>query len=189
MRPAPRLERKKAFRLPHAKAKASRQVERRPSFAARVFELLFQRKASSLDESRPKSWSGTPEKAAPEAALEPLVRHASTNVILPRGPGCSIRPAADLDETGEEEDKCDASWRQRQTNCVNCGGLFFISQSTLSCGSSRFCSLDCKTTFEYVNYLQEVLAEHVLSVSDGSSDSSLDDSEYDVEEVEADQLF
>lgn len=95
---------------------------------------------------------------------------------------------------GEESvggDCCDASWRQRQAHCTNCERLFFASGSGTASSPGRFCSLDCKTSFEYVNHLQEVLTERLSAPSSASSgsfedgDSSSDEADY---EMDADQL-
>ncbi|KAG7388581.1 hypothetical protein PHYPSEUDO_012218 [Phytophthora pseudosyringae] len=197
---APQLERKRAFRVTSddgAATKPHSATTRRPSFAARMFSLFFKGRPSPTG-TRPKSWSGEP-KPTPTAAKDTLVRRASTNVIIPSGSEPSVRPAPGLtkheqireESGGDHEDKSDASWRQRQTHCVNCGRLFFISLSTLSCSAARFCSLDCKTTLEYVNHLEEVLAVHMLGGSSDCSDSlgsSSDEGEYDVEEFNVDQF-
>ncbi|ETI46428.1 hypothetical protein F442_09121 [Phytophthora nicotianae P10297] len=158
-----------------------------------MFRLIFKSRQSS-DETRPKSWSGKPE-SVPTAATEPFVRHASANVIVPSRYSSSEQPASRTrsirEETGDDDDDCDSSWRKRQTHCVNCECLFFTALSSLSCDTGRFCSLDCKTSFEYVNHLEEVLAAHMRGGSDATSDSlgsSSDEDDYEVEEFDLDQL-
>lgn len=181
----PRLERKRAFRVTSTdgvSTKLHSAIERRPSFPARMFQLIFKRR-SSTDKTRPKSWSGQPESASAET----LVCHTSANSIISSESRSSTSGLTTRDD--DSEDKCDASWRQRQTHCVNCERLFFVSLSTLSCGTAGFCSLDCKTTFEYVNHLEEVLAVHMLGASAASLDSSSDEDDYLVEEFDVDQLL
>ncbi|KAF4035579.1 hypothetical protein GN244_ATG12395 [Phytophthora infestans] len=149
----PRLERKRAFRVSSSKG----AIAHRPSFASRMFKLFF-KQTSSPDEARPKSWSGEPEPE-PTASIEPLIRHASANVIIPRRHSSSERASRtrSIREENGDDDDCDSSWRKRQTHCVNCECVFFTALSPLSCNAGRFCSLDCKTSFEYVSRLEEVL--------------------------------
>ncbi|CAH0473496.1 unnamed protein product [Peronospora belbahrii] len=156
-------------------------TEHRPCFAARVFTLIFKRR-QSVDKSRPKSWSGQPTSAS----VETLARHTSARSMITRqsGPLASEVTSRNTDDDYDH----DSSWRKRQTHCANCGRLFFVSLSALSCGSTRFCSLDCKTTFEYVKHLEELLAEHMLKTSSCNGSSS-DEDDYKVEEVDVEKLL
>lgn len=66
--------------------------------------------------------------------------------------------------------------------------MFFTALSPLSCNAGRFCSLDCKTSFEYVSRLEEVLAMHMLDDGCNSLVSSSEEGDYEVEELDLDQL-
>ncbi|CEG41050.1 uncharacterized protein PHALS_11219 [Plasmopara halstedii] len=184
-----RLERKRAFRVTKSGlTKPCPSVARRPSFVARMFKLIFKR-GLFRDETRSKSWAGKPE---PKPAAEPLVRYASAHVIsIPYEPlmHSELKVRSCSEKNGDDDsDECDASWRQRQTHCINCEVLFFTSLSSLSCSAGRFCSLDCKTSFEYVHHLEHVLAVHTLQKNIDSFDSSSDEDGLDVEEFDLNQL-
>ncbi|KAL3657570.1 hypothetical protein V7S43_017537 [Phytophthora oleae] len=176
------LERKKAFHVVTNDEVSTGLHHATPSFAARIFQLIFKRKSSS-DDARPKSWSGKP-KPSPTTAKESLARHASAIIPIEFKP--SVQSAST--RTTRNEEHC-ASWRQRQTHCVNCGRLFFTILSPLSSSAGQFCSLDCKTSFEYVNHLEEVLAQHMLGERSESLGSSSDDEDYEVEELDVEQLW
>ncbi|CAI5742930.1 unnamed protein product [Peronospora destructor] len=128
-------------------------TEHRPCFAARMFTLIFKRRPSA-DKSRPKSWSGQ-QKSTP---VETFVRHTSVNSMVSRVLGSLTSELNTSRNADGNDNNRDSRWRQRQSHCVNCERLFFISLSMLSCSSTRFCSLDCKTTFKYVKHLDELLA-------------------------------
>ncbi|KAG1689969.1 hypothetical protein DVH05_001799 [Phytophthora capsici] len=176
------LERKKAFRVTtnnEVSTGLHRVTPRRPSLAARIFQLIFKR-ASSPDDTRPKSWSGEPKPSPKES----LTRHASAIAPVDFKPS----PQSKTTHTTRNEDH-DKSWRELQTHCVNCGRLFFTILSPLNSTSGRFCSLDCKTSFEYVNHLGEVLAHHMLEGNSESLGSSSDDEDYEAEELDVEQLW
>ncbi|CAI5720518.1 unnamed protein product [Peronospora effusa] len=162
-----RLEQEEAF-LVTSNMKASTKLhsvtEHRPCFAARMFTLFFKRRPSA-DESRPKSWSGQPNSTPVETSVRYSVNSMDSRVSGSMISEFTSRNADDDDDTQ------DSSWRQRQAHCLNCGRLFFVSLSMLSCSSTRFCSLDCKTTFEYVKHLEDLLAVEILWTS--SCNSSL----------------
>ncbi|ETP44264.1 hypothetical protein F442_09124, partial [Phytophthora nicotianae P10297] len=71
------------------------------------------------------------------------------------------------DDSGSE-----ASWRKRQTRCMNCERLFFKSMSMLSNTEGRFCSLDCKANFEYLTQLQQTMN---VEMADSAASSGLFD--------------
>lgn len=164
-----RLEREEAFLITNSMKTPidiHSVTEHRPCFAARMFTLLFKRRPSA-NENRPKSWSGQPHSTP----VETFVRHTSANSMVSRVSESRASELASCNADGNNDNR-DSSWRpQRQAHCVNCGRLFFVSLSMLSCSSTRFCSLDCKTTFEYVTHLEELLAVEILWAS--SCNSSL----------------
>ncbi|KAJ8571905.1 hypothetical protein ON010_g4928 [Phytophthora cinnamomi] len=164
-------------------------LARRPSFASRTMEPIFSRRRPTR-ESRTKSWSEPPSAATPVN----LVHHASASIIIPAGTSSSTLRCTQSQQTREEavEGKYyDCNWQRRQTHCMNCGSLFFTSRSRLSSSPSRFCSLDCKTSFEYVTRLQEVLTEQMSAaspISGSLDDSSSSEGDYELEDYQADQL-
>jgi hypothetical protein len=169
----------------------------RPSFASRIVQFVFRRGSDSpATETQHKSWSGPVATAGTTPASATLTRHASASILIP-SPHCSSaasisrrsqpRDVLGRDSVADDDATCsDASWRQRQTHCVNCEQLFFTSMSALSNSAGRFCSLDCKTSFEYLNQLQQVLdGQAFLGMSRGSSSvGSWDSSARDQVEVE-----
>ncbi|OWZ11703.1 hypothetical protein PHMEG_00015239 [Phytophthora megakarya] len=186
----PRLERKNAFRIIDNGAASTRPQPCHPSFTARMFNFLFNLKPQS-DETRPKSWSGQSQPAT--TATSSLVRHVSAKAIISSGPNSSSQVTRKTrtirEEPGDEDETCNTSWHQRQIHCVNCERLFFVFLSPISCAAGRFCSLDCKTNFEYVRHLSDLLAEQMLEASATSSDlGTSSDEEYHVEELDLDQL-
>ncbi|KAG3149096.1 hypothetical protein C6341_g17144 [Phytophthora cactorum] len=153
-----------------------------------MFTLIFKGGRSSSDEAQSKSWSGELE-AVPTAATEPLDRHASANVFIPSRYQPAARTRKICEEIGDDDgDECNASWRKRQIHCVNCECLFFTALSPVSCSAGRFCTLDCKTSFEYVNYLEDVLTVHMLGDSGVSLDSSSDEDDSEGEGFDLSQL-
>ena len=180
---APRLERKRAFRVTggHEAPKKPRHAsENHLGFATRIFTLFFKRRLFA-EISQPK-WFGRSNATS----VENTTRHSSVQRMIVSGFGLtaleiSSRYAAD-------DKKSDSDWRQRQTQCVNCGRLFFKSLSTLHPDTGRFCSLDCRSTFEYVDRLERLIAGHMLGGSICSNSSSNED-DYAIEEHDVDELL
>ena len=180
----PHLERKKAFRVTgdHEAPKKHRSAsESHFGFASRIFTLFFKREPFA-DIPLSKSWSGQPNTAP----VENLTRHSSVQTIAVSGSNSTA-----IERTArytDHDDKGDSGWRKRQAHCVNCGRLFFVSLSTLNCDNGPFSSLDCRSTFEYVDHLEKLLAGHMLGGSIGSSSSSNED-DYAVEELNVENLL
>ncbi|KAL4123578.1 hypothetical protein PRIC2_009431 [Phytophthora ramorum] len=166
---------------------AEHVIASRPSLASRVVQLLFQRGRRTA-EQEPKSWPGCSKPLA--APMPAVVKYQSTTSIsIPNSLSSSTlqstsslqsawaaakRTSARRVRYEPDNDDCSSkpSWRQRQAYCVNCEHLFFASLST---SAGRFCSLDCKTNFEYVSHLQEVT---MLGLQTASGSASSDD-DYD----------
>lgn len=146
----------------------------RPSFASRMIRLVFKRRRRSADEQA-KSWPGcakpaplpvpTAARSQPSATIAIPTRLASS--APSKVPTAFTRPQQVRKHT---MDDCtsEASWRQRQTHCVNCERLFFKSMSMLSNAAGLFCSLDCQASFEYLSQLQSMLDTQKIPC-DGSS--------------------
>ncbi|OWY94272.1 hypothetical protein PHMEG_00036046 [Phytophthora megakarya] len=130
-----------------------------------MIRLVFKRKQRTTEQGA-KSWPTCPQPVP----VPILTSQSSTTISCPNSLAssapCSIptvysRPQHIRKRTVRTT--CDgASWRQRQSYCANCEELFFTSLSTLSSGQDRFCSLDCKSNFEYMMHLQDAMDEEML---------------------------
>ncbi|KAG6960763.1 hypothetical protein JG688_00009431 [Phytophthora aleatoria] len=166
----------------------------RPNFASRMIRLVFKRRRRSTDQ-RAKSWPGCAEAIPVPIPMtirsQPSATIAIPNSLASSAPSTMPTAYTRLQRVRKhtvDDSSSEASWRQRQTHCANCERLFFKSMSTLSCSAGRFCSLDCKTSFEYVNYLEDVLTVHMLGDSGVSLDSSSDEDDSEGEGFDLSQL-
>jgi hypothetical protein len=149
----------------------------RQLFTSRMMKLLS---CAHQEEQKLKSWAGSATPAPTRDATisrrqsSPSITITSSVTSSATLPSRRSRPRDVLgrDSVADDDATCsDASWRQRQTHCVNCEQLFFTSMSALSNSAGRFCSLDCKTSFEYMNQLRKALSEQDFVCTSTSSSS------------------
>ncbi|EGZ16356.1 hypothetical protein PHYSODRAFT_506194 [Phytophthora sojae] len=157
------------------------RVEYRPTFASRVAKLIF-RQRRSAGELRAKSWPGRENPVpitVPVARVTPTsaVRQPSASIAIPNSLGSSASASVPRTRSMRipkrpriHASSSEAEWRHRQAHCANCERLFFKSMSTLG----RFCSLDCKANFEYLDLLQETVDVEFDSISSDSLGWSLE---------------
>ncbi|ETK86347.1 hypothetical protein F441_09159 [Phytophthora nicotianae CJ01A1] len=148
-----------------------------PSFASRMIRLIFKRKQRCEDQ-RPKSWPGPGySKPAPVPVPTATRRQPSATIAIPSCLATSAPSKVPTVYTRLEhahkrltdDSSGKASWRQRQTCCANCGGLFFKTMSMLSSAAGRFCSLDCKANLEYLTQIEEAMDVEMLGINAASS--------------------
>ncbi|KAG7375885.1 hypothetical protein PHYPSEUDO_014922 [Phytophthora pseudosyringae] len=148
---------------------AQEETASRPSLASRMIRLVF-KGGRRPSEQRAKSWPGRPE---PVPVPPPTTTVAIPNSLATSAPSPSMptlrTKVLRIRKQAADDSYSDAHWRQRQTHCANCERLFFTSMSTLSSSAGRFCSLDCKTNFQYVTELQGVLDAQALALDEASA--------------------
>ncbi|OWY97839.1 hypothetical protein PHMEG_00031530 [Phytophthora megakarya] len=142
---------------------AQEEITPHPSFASRMIRLVFKRRQPTKStEQRAKSWPGRPE-SIPGPVSDSC--QSSAMISTPNNFSSSQMCTTQTTSTRSSRirkrtaDKVydETDWRQRQTYCANCEQLFFTFLSTLSNGADRFCCLDCKTNFEFVTRLQNIV--------------------------------
>ncbi|OWZ04995.1 hypothetical protein PHMEG_00023001 [Phytophthora megakarya] len=155
--------------------RSQEDIAPRQSLASRMIRLIFKKKRR-ITEQRAKSWSAYPEPVPVPIPTENTCHSNSTIAIsnsLASSAPCTIPTACtkpqQICKRAMRSNCGGAHWRQRQTYCANCEGLFFTSLSTLRIDQDRFCSLDCKTNFEYMIHLHDAMDEHMLGASFTSS--------------------
>ncbi|RLN94080.1 hypothetical protein BBJ28_00023094 [Nothophytophthora sp. Chile5] len=152
---------------PSKSPEAEQTVSSRPCLASRMFHLLFRRKRQLKASAQPNSWPGCP---APVLMTEDCA--PSDNVCIPKilsssarsvrsssvtSPGRRPRPWREYEYEACGSTCKESNWRTLQSYCANCHRLFFTRLSELNGPAGRFCSLDCKTSCEYMSRLHDIM--------------------------------